>query len=139
MSKTRGCAFRFVKQQRAFRRAFAHSAEITNFTKPRAEQQTECFLILKLRHIEAEQISRAENLFVITTTVSVFPTPLDRAKRKLPRGRPGFVSPSSPRRTADVIRGSAWDWPRISRGNRAVSSWSLVSFVESVVLSIPDP
>src|ERR1039457_2078706 len=45
--------FRFIKQERAFRCALAHSAQITNFAKTRAEQQAERFLILKLRHIEA--------------------------------------------------------------------------------------
>ena len=54
--------FRFVKQQRSFRRAFAHRAQITSFAKPRAEQQAERFLLLKFRHVEAEQFSRAENL-----------------------------------------------------------------------------
>ena len=46
--------FRLVKQQRSFRGAFAHRAQITNFTQPRAEQQAERFLRLKFRHVEAE-------------------------------------------------------------------------------------
>src|SRR5438876_259022 len=74
---------------------------------------------------------------VVTTTVSVLPTPVGPSSRKLPRGRAGFVNPSSPRRTADTIRGNAWDWPRISRGRRESNSWSLVSFVGSAVLFIP--
>jgi hypothetical protein len=76
-------------------------------------------------------------LVVVTTTVSVLPTPVGPSSRKLPRGRAGFVNPSSPRRTAEMIRGSVWDWPRISRGRSESNSWSLESFVESVVLFIP--
>ena len=54
--------FRLVKEQRSFGGAFAHPAEITAFTKTRAEQQPERVLRLKLGHIEAEQLSGTEYL-----------------------------------------------------------------------------
>src|SRR5439155_16026794 len=76
---------------------------------------------------------------VVTSTVSVFPTPVGPSSRKLPRGREGLVRLSSPRRTTEMIRGRAWDWPRISRGRSESSSWSLASFVESVLVFIPFP
>ena len=53
---------RFIKQQRAFGSAFTHAAEVADFTKPRAQQQTKRFLILKFTHVEAEQFSRPEDL-----------------------------------------------------------------------------
>ena len=128
---------RFIEQQRTFRRAFAHRAQVADFAEPRAEQQPQRFLILKLATCRSgTTVPRRKPAFVVTTTVSVLPTPVGPSSRKLPRGRTGFVRPSSPRRTAEMIRGSAWDWPRISRGNNASSSWSLVSFVESGVLFI---
>src|SRR5579862_4263612 len=71
--------------------------------------------------------------FVVTTTVSVFPTPVGPSKRKLPRGLAGLVRPSSPRRTAEMMRGNAWDCPRISRASSKSSPWSLMSFTESIV------
>ena len=42
--------------------ALAHRAEITDFAEARAQQQTERLLILKFAHVEAEQLSRPENL-----------------------------------------------------------------------------
>ena len=51
-------------------------------------------------------------------------------------GREGLVMPSSPRRTAEMMRGIVWDCPRISRGNNTPSFWSLVSLFESGVLFI---
>src|SRR6185369_2923943 len=49
-------------QERAFGCAIAHTAEVTDFTKSRAEQQAQRFLILELAHVEAKQLSRAEHL-----------------------------------------------------------------------------
>src|SRR6266480_135564 len=54
--------FRFVKEQRPFDCPLAHPAEITAFTKTRAEQQPKRVLHLKLGHIEAEQLSGTEYL-----------------------------------------------------------------------------
>jgi len=53
---------RFVEQQRAFRRAFAHAAEIANFTESSAKQQAERFLILEFAHVEPEQLACTKNL-----------------------------------------------------------------------------
>ena len=54
--------FRFVKEQRPFDCPLAHPAEITTFTKTRAEQQAKRVLRLKLGHIEAEQLFWTEYL-----------------------------------------------------------------------------
>src|SRR5438105_4138852 len=54
--------FRLVKEQRPFDCPLAHPAEITVFTKTRAEQQPKRVLRLKLGHIEAEQLFWTEYL-----------------------------------------------------------------------------
>jgi hypothetical protein len=59
----RGCALSTSSnRQSAFTGGLAHPAQKPAFTEPRAEQQSERFLILELRHIEAEEAAGAEEM-----------------------------------------------------------------------------
>src|SRR6266571_8639407 len=75
--------------------------------EPRAEEKAQCFLILKFRHVEAEQLSFAENMIGCHDHRFCFPNaPVGPRSRKLPRGRDGLVMPSWPRQMAEMMRGS---------------------------------
>ena len=74
----------------------------------------------------------------LATSFLIALVPVGPSFKKLPRGRPGFRKFNCPRRSTDMMRGSTWDWPRISRGNSFSSSvrcfiFSMVVFMAVIV------